>query len=456
MLILGAALALAIALERGEYQGARAQTPSRADAQPGSAPPASHVLRGDAVEERYRGYEERLERLYDTLAQRVREDAVDLRSMLTTIPPGPVRHGYQVLPRLVPDAPVPTQRPRATTARYSWPWTEQLIERDVQKIAGLEAALAGIPSLTSMERKAVYEKMAADYLQLRQSQRTIDAHIQYNRLWQLAITNDKAGYDRQTVLYDTVLERQAIADALTASDGSAFQKALRGVKAVDPSRPRDALEGDLRARERALSREIHTATDRTRPPLFLRVENPRAHLWIVHVPFYTDIDDTEFVGAFKAAVERVWRLRDGEDEFRVQLSMEHVSVHRLYREATQCVRRGACGPPRPGERIDVNEHIALFPSGGGVLTTGAVSTHVAAGRGIALGAHDIAPHVLAHEVGHVLGFKDVYFRGYRDLGRDGYEIMEVGADPEDIMGAPAIGPVQRHHFKTLIDSRPRQ
>ena len=41
----------------------------------------------------------------------------------------------------------------------------------------------------------------------------------------------------------------------------------------------------------------------------------------------------------------------------------------------------------------------------------------------------------AHEFGHILGFKDAYFRGYRDLGADGFEVMEVVADVDDIMGA---------------------
>ena len=451
-LILGAVLALAIGVAR---LPCHAQTPTTADAQPGPAPAASFVLRGDAVEDRYRTYEQRLERFYETLTQRLREDAVDLLSKLKSTPPGPVPHGYRVLPRLVADAPVPTQRPRAAPKRYSWPWTEQLIERDVQKLAGSEAALAGLPALPPTERRAACEKLAADYLQLRKSQQVIDAHIQYNRLWQRAIADDKAGYDRQTALSDAVLERQAIADALSATDGAAFETALRGVRGVDPGTPRAALEGELRARESALSGQIHAVTDRITPPSYLRVENPSPHLWIVNVPFYTDIQDTEFVRSFKTAVEEAWRLRDGEDEFRVHLSLSRVSANRLYRQRGDCARRGACVPPRRGEWIDVTAHVALFPDGGGILTTGAVSTHVAAGRGIVLGAQDIAPHVLAHELGHVLGFKDEYFRGYRDLGRDGYEIIEVGTDPDDIMGAPAVGAVQRHHFEKLIDSRSR-
>lgn len=86
-----------------------------------------------------------------------------------------------------------------------------------------------------------------------------------------------------------------------------------------------------------------------------------------------------------------------------------------------------------------------------MLTTGAISTHVT-GRAIVLGPHDITPHVFAHEFGHILGFLDVYFRGYRDLGADGYLVMEVVADPDDIMGAPGSGPVRRRHFERLLGS----
>jgi hypothetical protein len=162
---------------------------------------------------------------------------------------------------------------------------------------------------------------------------------------------------------------------------------------------------------------------------------------MVHVPFYTDIEDAAFVQSFQTTVESVWHVRDGEDEFRVQLTITSISTTQLYGQGTAPVK---------GEAIDLQAHIARFPPGGGVLTTGANSIHVT-GRCIALAPHDLAPHVLAHEFGHILGFKDVYFRGYQDLGADGYQVMEVIADPEDIMGAPGSGPVLRRHFERIIE-----
>lgn len=366
-----------------------------------------YVGRGDQVEARYRVYRERLERLHDSLSERVKDFGLDLAPKLRAARPKPIPHSYQILPKLSPDAPPPSRRPRANSANYSWPWTDQLIDRETEKMRGLEAELDRIAALAPAARRPAYEKMIDDFSKLTDWQKIIDAHIQYNRLWQAAIVADRSGYDRATALHNTVLERQAILDALSAADDGAFRKALKEVQGIDPAKSRAELEGDLREREKEIAWKIYDATDANPPPPFLRVEHPDSHLWLIHVPLYTDIEDYEFVQAVKNGMERVWHLHDGNDEFRVELSATYMPAIRLYGEQR---------PPQTGEQIDVPRHVALFPGGGAALTTGAVTTHVF-GRAIVLGPHDIAPHVLAHEFGHILGFKDIYFRGYKEPGR---------------------------------------
>jgi hypothetical protein len=404
------------------------------------SPTAAYVQRGDVAEARYQVYRERLQRLYDVLYTRMSSHTPDLLPQLEAAAPKPVPQGYQILPNLVPDSP-PAQRPRAQSAWYSWPRTEELIAREMHKLDGLAAELDHLATLPVTEQKAAYEKVVAAYGPLPQAQRTIDAHIHYNRLWQRVIAYNKPDYDRQTALHDAVLERQAILDGLRTPDEATFRTALSEIKSIAGDQTRDALERELREREQTLARQIHAATEALPPPPFLRLEHPTPHLWIVHVPFYTDIEDAEFVHAFQSAIESTWHVRDGEDEFRVQLPITYVSATQLYGQQTV---------PSKGTPITLAAHVALFPPDGGVLTTGASTTHVTVGHCIALGPHALAPHVLAHEFGHILGFKDVYFRGYRDLGADGYQVMEVVADPEDIMGAPGSGPVLRRHFEQII------
>ncbi len=70
-----------------------------------------------------------------------------------------------------------------------------------------------------------------------------------------------------------------------------------------------------------------------------------------------------------------------------------------------------------------------------------------------LGPHDVAPRTLAHEFGHVLGFPDAYLRGYKDLGVDGFQVLELVPNFEDIMASPGAGSVLVRHFKALIAAR---
>jgi hypothetical protein len=74
------------------------------------------------------------------------------------------------------------------------------------------------------------------------------------------------------------------------------------------------------------------------------------------------------------------------------------------------------------------------------------------GRYVALAPGDLSTRTLAHEFGHVLGFRDGYIRGYRDLGERGFEILELTSVFDDIMSAPRDGHVRPAHFRLLIEN----
>ena len=395
------------------------------------APERSH-----RVHEHYRILVNRLQGYHQALTAALKVNAPDLLGLLE--PPQPVELGYQIVPKITAAAPTSEQRPRARSAGYSWPWTDRLINGTINEILRAEKELERAVPLGSSISRELYEKLAHRYWELREQQRTIDAHVQYNRLWQAAIATARSAYDRETVLHNKVLERQAILDVLkTLND--ALEKAPAGRRLKAPL-SFGTVKIALRERERLLAQEIHNAIVHMSTPNFIRVEQRGTRLWILRVPFYTDIEDVDFVESAKREIERLWQLRDGADEFRVELVISHISPSRLYADNRL---------PQRGDKIDIYRHLDLFPTDRAVLTTGAVTTH-AYGRGIILGPHDIGGRVLAHELGHVLGFRDAYFRGYHDLGRDGFHVMEVVADPYDVMGAPATGAILRSHFEMIL------
>ena len=404
-----------MALCLGAHQGVTAQ--ESVGASPAPRPP--YLQRGDEVEARYRSYQERLDRFFQDLGARLEPEAPDLLAKLRETPPTPVAYGYGILPKLVPAPPRPSGA-RIASVSYSWRRTEGFIDRDVGRLEKLDMRLAPAAEMTAEDRRREWAKMVDEYRTLAANQKLIASHIEYNRLWQREITRNRRGYDLGTSLHDAVLERQALLDTLQAGD--------------------QALEPSLRAREEALSGRIQEVNRKVTPAPFVRAEHPSPHRWIVRVPVSTDIEDRSFVEAFRAAVENAWRVQDGDDEFRVVVDIRYVPASQLYPDG---------GLPAHGEHIDLAKHIGRFPSGGAVLTTGANSTHVL-GYGINLGPHDMAPNGLAHELGHILGFVDLYVRGYRDRGPEGYEVLEVLIDPDDIMGSAGNGRVGRHHFERLL------
>jgi hypothetical protein len=321
---------------------------------------------------------------------------------------------------------------------YSWPWTERLIDRVWRDIIRSETELRGAAAMSEPERSAVLARLAQEYEQLSRRQRNIHAHVQYNRLWQAAIARDRARYDRETALYGAIVERQKILDGLERV------QARFGISRASFDRPGRLAELNLplHQREALLGRRIEEAMSDARLPAFVQVEQ-LANEWIFRVPLATDIEDRDYVRVVKEVIETSWRFKDGGNSYRIELEINYVSADALY---------AATEKPGRGQKIELARHLKRFPPASAILTTGAGTTHVQ-GYAIVLGPHPIAPKLVAHEFGHILGFRDRYVRAYRDLGAYGLQVLEVVADPRDIMAATVHGAVQASHFLKLLQSR---
>src|SRR5207237_7170571 len=171
-------------------------------------------------------------------------------------------------------------------------------------------------------------------------------------------------------------------------------------------------------------------------PSFIQVNRPDPGRVVIQVPVYTDIEDQEFLQKAKSVIEGMWQAHENDTSYALEVQIRNVSLSDIYRDTD---------PPQPGAHVDARSHAGRFPVDGAVLTTGAPTTHSLVGRYIALGPGDLSVRTLAHEFGHVLGFRDGYIRGYRDLGDRGFEILELTSVFDDIMSAPREGHVQAAH-----------
>jgi hypothetical protein len=407
------------------------------------SPFPAYVQRGDEVEKLYRDYTARLTDYRARLAQALRYSAPELLVHLQTF--HSTASGYQVLPQIITDPP-PADDAQLSTMAYSWPWTRHLIDRELRAVDGSQMELRGIEKMAPEQRRAVLERLVGDYREQSGRHGNIGAHVRYNRFWQAAIAADQAGYDRETALHMLVLERQRIDDRLRRVRAS-FEKISLSFRRAGEAVRISEITRDLKSRETLLARRIDQAMSAVQSPAFIQMEHA-ASQWIFRVPLFTDIEDRQFVEEVKRIVESTWRLVTSTSTYRVELDLFYVSADHLYAAA-------AGAPPARGDKIDMARHLARFPAGGAILTTGGATIHVR-DYAIILGPHPVSPRVLAHEFGHVLGFRDRYVRGYKNLGNDGFQVLEVVADPLDIMGASANGMVLSHHFSRLTEYYRRQ
>jgi tetratricopeptide (TPR) repeat protein len=387
--------------------------PALPSAQPADSAPA-YIERGHQTEARRRAYHDRMDHLHDAIADALRQTAPDLLQKLEPAPPK--TFGYSILPRITTDPP-PKPPVKPEVVRFSWVWSDTLIARENAALDTLEKNLEQIRTASPADRRAAYEKVVADYKTRVDRRRTIDADVDYNWLWQKQIAANRPLFDR--------------------------------------------LQARLEAEERRLAQSESTAQHLTQPVFnfdpspFVQLETPGAHEHVVRVAFYTDIMDSALVEAFVRAVETYWQAHSGEERYRARLTVTTITPAELYcgRHSPSPAAAPSCTPPATGDKIDLAAHVRRFPDHAAALTTGATTVQITGGRALVLGPHDVSPRTLAHEFGHLLGLPDTYSRGYRDLGIDGFQVLELVADQADLMSSISTGSIVTAHFKGLIAAR---
>jgi hypothetical protein len=406
-----ALLLVTLVLCMGLPTGARGTAPAPSTSQAPGATPApaepAYTLRGREVERLQRTLRERSERLHTRLTGLLRSWAPDVLATLEPPPPGV--YGYQILPRIIPDPPRKTgPRTPPQVVSYSWRWSETLLSNELQALSKLEQAVeAVLPAASSHDTLAA---ITTDYRRHMSSRRMIDADIDYNWLWQAAIAGQRPAFD-----------------AITAT----LEQARQQISRNEP-----------------LGADVVAAISRSNPPAYVSFRQTAPNQWLMTIPVSTDITDAGFVAQVKSGIEKHWNVQDGDRSFRLELSVSTVTPEVLY-----CGKDNAapCRAPDRGAHIDLGAHAARFPANTIVITTGAASLRLVGG--LVLSPHDVTPGTLAHEFGHLLGFPDAYFRGYRDLGPEGFATLEFVPDRDDIMSDSGTGRVLPRHYESLLRAR---
>ena len=422
------------------------------------AEPEAYDRRGKQVERLYENHTDQLETAFKSLRLIVEAETPELLPELDEQPPQKRDYGYQLIPEILsdPDAACADTRQvsdakpyHPNSNRFSWVITEARIDKNVGRLVDpLNSGLKALSEISNFEeRQQAIEKMVETYLELQKEHRFIEGMIQHNGLWQREISVRKPQYDKSTLIHDAIVERRLLIDALSADSDEDYANALE--KTAYAGANYAGLKTELSARIDTLNDLINAASRGLTPRDHVRFEQPGPHLWIFHIPVITDIEDKGFLQGFKKAAERRWCLRDGEDEFRIEIELRQLSAVELYGNDSDTAESDKIKVPGRGEQISLVQHCRKFPKDAARLSSGAKKTYIRAGC-MFVGPEDVGESTLVHEFGHLLGFADEYVRGYRDLGVEGYEILEIQADGKDIMASSGAGSIHRYHFDALV------
>jgi hypothetical protein len=342
---------------------------------------------------------------YTTLLPRLeKKDAVKAAELKQAFEYREVR-GYQKLPTIIPAA--KEVAPAQPVPRYySWQMCKDILLIDEPRL------LTVADELSSQQPTKELSILADELINLKKSSTTLGRYASYNEVWQghLANPNWRTFFERNTAIF-TAIEKGC-------------NHALPYCGITDPTLINQII----------FNQQLQSGLQSMRK---IEVDGYVA----IELDVTTDITDDTFLTKFQDAVARYWTgTIDGKD-IRVIPRLKKISIKDLY---------APMQPPEPGTVIDINAHLRKFKNSSAALTTGAASTYCSTEHACILGPQELTDKTLAHEFGHLLGFTDCYYRGYRSHGHRGFQVLEVESDFTDIMCSISTGKVLPSHLRQLL------
>jgi len=341
-----------------------------------------------------------LEVIHEILTGRAKVENPELLEILEPEPPKPLEYGYGVLPEINKTAPLKDIQPKETY--YYIRWLETEFDPEYVKASELKDTV-------QQQATAPLKPLVDEYGRLKKRLALLESHLSYHLQWQKALVETPAFFARKNKLVAKV--RTVI-----------------------------KYKGDMDALRKDMSSEIA----RFIPAKDLQISNNASGTKELDVTLHTDITDQAFLAALQEAIETEFNASKAAKakQFRLNLNLIIIDPNTLYPN----------GVPQKGDEIDIKAHVALFPKDSLVLSTGAKSTYAMQGRHVLLGPNPVTRRTLAHEFGHLLGFNDVYLRGYDGSPHNAYgaTIVEWTGLYNDLMGNPGGGEVSDLMIDTLI------
>jgi len=341
-----------------------------------------------------------LSEIHAELVGRAQVEDPDLLPRLRPEPPKPRPHGYGLLPEILPNSDGAPKEPRRTA--YSLRELEQWYMKALERTGALADGAKDAELVHAVER----------YETERKTFRNLEKHLAYHDFWQNAAIENKIFFNKKRELL-------AVAEAWS----------IDGQKSGEP-----------------FPRAVIDALAPFQPSSRVTLSRPRPDAYVLTVPVLTDITETSFLEDFTSCVEGEFEgaISSEGASFVLDIQLRTISTNELYDSV----------PPKPGQIIDTKSHVARFPAGELIVTTGARSTHAFVARAVVLGSKSLSCRTLSHEFCHLLGFNDAYLRAPLDQADGDYGVVfvEWSGLSKNLMGAPGTGTIDRSMIDRLIQA----